>query len=251
MEPSGINQESDTSNNQSSGIQMEQSGINQESDTSNNQSYGNQMEQSGINQESDTSNNQSFGIQMKPSGINQESDTSNNQSFGIQINQESDTSDNQSSEIQIESDASYIQCFIPCCPTHEIKIQNCSLKEDLILNITANESSNGLLPGYFGIIGNFVFINDSNQAEKVKSMKVNSGVYRIPQGHFVIFEFTIRIRTYSSPYFGQLGLYPKQATFLDIETKSSLQIINGSYTLLNLRPSMHPIVHEKDKYQNT
>ncbi|CAG8691024.1 16603_t:CDS:2 [Gigaspora margarita] len=319
------------------------------------------MEPSGINQESD---NQSSEIQIKSSGINQESDISNNQSSEIQIessgiNQEFDISDNQSTEIQIESDASYIQCFTPCCPTHKIKIQNCPLKEDLfiyhiidfsifysdpnnininyaqgrnsqdpygsplsitnisciarymsvstfdnfscteyiqnspevdkywifspfkyanrtdlydnniteddnnpfqinsrnaatqklsrntviqdlILNITANESSHGLLPGYFGIIGNFIFIDqqvDITHQVKVKSMKVNPRIYRIPQGHFVISEFTIRIRASSSLYFGQLGLYSEQVTFLDIETKSSLQIINGTYTLLNLSPS--------------
>ncbi|KAF0487824.1 hypothetical protein F8M41_022492 [Gigaspora margarita] len=371
------------------------------------------MEPSGINQESD---NQSSEIQIESSEINQESDISNNQSSEIQIessgiNQESDISDNQSTEIQIESDASYIQCFTPCCPTHKIKIQNCPLKEvityilyfiiflyfnylwydfinsydeqaiimsekngenlrimfpdfsifysdpnnininyaqgrnsqdpygsplsitnisciarymsvstfdnfscteyiqnspevdkywifspfkyanrtdlydnniteddnnnpfqinsrnaatqklsrntviqDLILNITANESSHGLLPGYIGIIGNFIFIDhqvDITHQVKVKSMKVNPRIYRIPQGHFVISEFTIRIRTSSSLYFGQLGLYSEQVTFLDIETKSSLQIINGTYTLLNLSPSMNPIVHERDQYQHT
>ncbi|RIB05044.1 hypothetical protein C2G38_2220721 [Gigaspora rosea] len=320
------------------------------------------MESSEINQNSDTSNNQSSEIQIESSGINQESDIS----------------DNQSTEIQIESDASYIQCFTPCCPTHKIKVQNCPLKEvityilyfliflyfnylwydfintydeqtiimsekigesnfiifpdpnnininyaqgrgsqdpygsplsinnisciarymnvstfhdnnlfqinsrdalildaviqnlsrdsviqnlsrdsviqNLILNITANESSHGLLPGYFGIIGNFVFqqeVNIYTQQVKVKSMKVNPSVYRIPQGHFVISEFTIKIRTYSSLYFGQLGLYTEQVAFLDIETKSSLQIINGTYTLLNLSPSMNPIVHERDQYQHT
>ncbi|CAG8704175.1 9074_t:CDS:2 [Gigaspora rosea] len=256
---------------------------------------------------------------MEPSEINQNSDTSNNQSSEIQIessgiNQESDTSDNQSTEIQIESDASYIQCFTPCCPTHKIKIQNCPLKEDLFIyhiidfSIFYNDPNNininyaqgrdsqdpygsplsianiSCIARYMNVttFHNFScteYIQNSPEVDKYwifspfkyayrndlydSNLTGVTGIESIPEIDFFNSsdtntprtlchsEFTIRIRTYSSLYLGQFGLYPEQVAFLDIETKSSLQIINGTYTILNLSPSMNPIVHERDQYQNT